>query len=125
EMLKRVQVYHEGRYPAYRPFHPDREGMVLGDGASALLLTNKSEHAVGEILGLGSVSESIGLTGVSSDGRALALAIKNALSDAKLRPADITAIVAHGAGTKKGDQAELNAIDSVFEKNSPPITCDK
>ena len=43
----------------------------------------------------------------------------------ELKPEDIDIIVTHAPGTIKGDQAEINAVKSVFKTNIPALTNNK
>ena len=80
---------------ASRPWDKDRDGFVLGDGAGVMVL-EEYEHAK------------------SRDGAGAALAMQNAINDAKVDIADIGYINAHGTSTPAGDIAETNAVKSVF-----------
>lgn len=124
-MLRRIRIYHRYDDQTYTPFHPHRSGMVLGDGCALHLLTTVKDGAIAEILGVGSHSERSTLTGLSTDGQALIAAIHAAMADAGLGSSEIHAIVAHGAGTKRGDAAELAAYHKIFGHQLPPLICDK
>lgn len=102
-----------------RPFSKDRHGMILGEGA-AMLVIESLEHAQargakirGEIVGFGMSSDASHITKPSADGAALA--IRNALKDAQITPAQVGYINAHGTGTQVNDPMESAAIKSVFE----------
>ena len=113
----------------YRPFHPERSGIAIGEGAGCAILegAEDSDLVSGDIVisGFGSASEHATLTGVSKNGDCLVAAIKKALSDSELELSDIDFIVAHGAGTKRGDPAELKAYERFFGDSLPPMTCHK
>lgn len=127
-ILNRARVY--SRYPVenpwpHRPLHPDRSGMVLADGAALLCIERRPTDPCVEILAYAGASESSGLTGVSSDGAALQLAILSAIKQSGLKLEDIDLIVGHGASTKKGDQAELACYHKVFGEQRPPLVFHK
>jgi 3-oxoacyl-[acyl-carrier-protein] synthase II len=104
---------------ASRPFDKNRTGMVAGEGAGMIVLEElESAKARGatilaEVVGFGSsyVSDEnlIGKCDV-----ALAHAIRSALRDAKLEPANVGHINAHGLGTSERDADEARAIHEVF-----------
>lgn len=103
---------------ACRPFHSDRAGLVLGEGAAALVLEDW-EHAVSrgariyaELAGYGCTSDSSHL--VRPDARGQAAAMRMALEQAGLGTADIGYINAHGTATREGDPTEVDAIRRVF-----------
>jgi nodulation protein E len=101
-----------------RPFSADREGLVLGDGAGALVLETEA-HAkarnapiLAEIAGAGLCADAGDIVSPDPDGAARALRL--CLADADLEPRDICYINAHGTGTMGNDKAETQAIRSVF-----------
>ena len=114
-----------------RPFDADRSGSLFGEGAGALVLeTEESAHArgatvIGEVLGGGHAGEATGLVAIRDDGDGLARAIGDALHDAKIGPADIGMIVAHGNGTPQSDASEAAALRKVFGASMPPVTAFK
>ncbi|MEQ8209587.1 MAG: beta-ketoacyl synthase N-terminal-like domain-containing protein [Lacipirellulaceae bacterium] len=103
---------------ASRPFDKDRTGMVLGEGAGALLLEER-EAAIargatiyGEILGTGSAAGDM-LAEQSSNDKSLATAGNAALQEAQLKPDQLGHISAHGLGTVEADAQEAQAIAAV------------
>ena len=99
---------------ACRPFDADRAGCVLGEGAAALVLESldaardRGARIRGEILGYGETSDATHLTNPSIEGQAQA--IRLALTDAGLAPADIGFINAHGTATRANDTTESASI---------------
>ena len=135
-ILQAARVYSrtsdedETRYPC-RPMHPSRSGLVMGEGAAMIALANEpsrspSVNGVGQVVvsGYGAATEPATLTGISREGGVLCLAIARALHDAGLQPADVGLIVGHGAGTLKGDAAELQAYQQAF-REVPPLVLHK
>ena len=114
-----------------RPFDTRRDGSLLGEGAGALVLETEASAAarnatvLGEVLGAGYASEGLGLLEIRKDGDGLARAIREALADAQLSPADVGMIVAHGNGTRASDASEAAAIRTVFSTTAPPVTAFK
>ena len=105
---------------ASRPWDKDRDGFVLGDGAGVLVL-EEYEHAkargakiYAELAGFGMSGDAYHMTSPPADGAGAALAMQNAINDAKVDIADIGYINAHGTSTPAGDIAETNAVKSVF-----------
>lgn len=101
-----------------RPFSINRKGMVLGEGAGALVLERlaDAETRGAEIIGL--------LKGISANADAshivkpeqdsIARAMHLALENAELAPEDIGHINAHGTGTELNDRLESEAINRLF-----------
>ncbi|MFT8211298.1 MAG: beta-ketoacyl-ACP synthase II [Symbiopectobacterium sp.] len=105
---------------ASRPWDKDRDGFVLGDGAGIMVL-EEYEHAkkrgakiYAEIVGFGMSSDAYHMTSPPENGAGAALAMKNALLDAGITPAQVGYINAHGTSTPAGDLAETHAVKSVF-----------
>jgi len=111
-----------------RPFDAERKGTVFGEGAGAALLETESSTkarggaALGEFLGVGSVTEGIGIVDVRADGDGVQRAIELALADAKIAAKDVGMIVAHGNGTRGSDASEAVALRAVFGQDIPPVT---
>ncbi len=101
-----------------RPFSARRNGLVLGEGAGALVLESL-EHArsrgaapIAEIAGYGISSDAMHLAKPDPAGQAAAM--RAALADANLAPSAIGYINAHGTATPVGDVAETESIRAVF-----------
>ncbi|MDI6948822.1 beta-ketoacyl-ACP synthase II [Serratia sp. Se-RSmG] len=105
---------------ASRPWDKDRDGFVLGDGAGMMVL-EEYEHAkkrgakiYAEVVGFGMSSDAYHMTSPPENGAGAALAMENALLDSGVTPSQIGYINAHGTSTPAGDQAEAQAVKSVF-----------
>ena len=113
---------------ALRPFDAKHDGSAMGEGAAALTLETegaaqeRAATVLGEVLGFGSAGEAQGLLPVRDDGDGLVRAIRAALADAGLQPADVGLVVAHGNGTPNSDRSEARALAEVFGAGLPPVT---
>ena len=105
---------------ASRPWDKDRDGFVLGDGAGVLVLESldsanrRGAQIYAELTGFGMSGDAYHMTSPPESGEGAASAMVNALNDAKLDPADVEYINAHGTSTATGDIAETQAVKSVF-----------
>ncbi|WP_034270141.1 beta-ketoacyl-[acyl-carrier-protein] synthase family protein [Actinospica robiniae] len=105
---------------ASRPFAADRDGFVLGEGAAVVVLESARHaaargarvHAV--LAGAGIASDAYHFTAPAPDGRGQISAIRKALGQAGIAPADVSHVNAHATGTAVGDAAEAGAIREVF-----------
>lgn len=110
-----------------RPFSKDRQGMIIGEGSGVLILENEEDaikrgaKIYGEVKGWGASADAYHITGPKSEGDTIALAIKNAIKNAKLDVDDINYIAAHGTGTLANDSTETNAIKNVFNEKAYSI----
>ena len=101
-----------------RPFSLGRRGLILGEGAAMFVLEPldaaraRGAPVWGEIAGFGMSSDAHHLTQPLAQGAALAM--RNALADARPAPESIGYINAHGTGTQANDAAEVEAIRAVF-----------
>jgi 3-oxoacyl-[acyl-carrier-protein] synthase II len=118
------------RYPgdpaaASRPFAADRDGFVLGEGAGVAVLESAA-HAAGRgarvraaLAGAGIAADAYHITAPAPDGAGQVTAMRKALVQAGLEPADVSYVNAHATGTPVGDTAEAGAIRDVFGSRIP------
>jgi nodulation protein E len=108
----------DGPASACRPFSRDRRGLVVGEGAGVVVLEDW-EHArrrgavvLAELAGYGATADAGHLTqpGV----RAPAQAMRLALEQARLTPAGVDYVNAHGTGTPLNDATETAVVKEVF-----------
>ena len=118
---------------ASRPFDADRDGFVLGEGGSVLVLESL-EHALArgaeplaELAGYGATADAHHITQPAPEGEGGARAMRIALKKAGLTPKDVGYINAHGTSTPMNDKYETMAIKSVFgpEAYKIPISSTK
>ena len=133
-VMQTEQLANEADDPASasRPFDKHRSGMVAGEGAGMLILESadsaqaRGARVYGEVLGFGASS----VADRNLNGRcdvALINALRAALADADLAPADIGHINAHGLSTHDRDIEEARAIREVFTDKTDdlPLTAVK
>ncbi|MGW1848133.1 beta-ketoacyl-[acyl-carrier-protein] synthase family protein [Streptomyces sp. NPDC001966] len=112
---------------ASRPFDHTRNGFVLGEGAAVLVIEEyehartRGAHIYAEISGFASRSNAYHMTGLRPDGVEMAAAITAALDEARLLPADIDYINAHGSGTKQNDKHETEAFKRSLGKRAHEV----
>lgn len=106
-----------------RPFDKHRDGLVIGEGAGALILESL-DHAqargakiYGEIVGFATNCDAAHITQPQQE--TMQICIAKSINQAGLEPADIGYISAHGTATDRGDIAESHATAAVFGNKTP------
>ncbi|MFJ7976087.1 beta-ketoacyl-ACP synthase II [Peribacillus sp. NPDC096379] len=109
---------------ASRPFDVKRDGFVIGEGAGIIILEDlefarkRGATIYCEIVGYGSTGDAYHITAPAPGGEGGARAMKQAVSDADLKPEDIQYINAHGTSTAYNDKYETMAIKEVFGQHA-------
>ena len=114
-----------------RPFDARRDGFVMGEGAGVLVL-EREEHAAargakvyGRVVGYGASNDAFDMVQPDEGGLGAQVAMRAALADAGVAPADVDFISAHGTGTPFNDRIETLAIHEVFGSTPPPVSSTK
>ncbi|MGW4940900.1 beta-ketoacyl-[acyl-carrier-protein] synthase family protein [Actinoplanes sp. NPDC004185] len=116
DAIKATSPRNDDPATASRPFDLTRNGFVLGEGAAVLVLEElgharrRGAHIYAEITGHASRCNAYSMTGLRSDGREMADAIRAALVRSRIDPAGIDYVNAHGSATKQNDRHETAAI---------------
>lgn len=109
-----------------KPFDAERDGLVLGEAASALLL-GAGDSQDFRLLGGANLCDTHSMSAANADGSSVAAAINAALAEAHLPHTAVTAIKAHGTASLLNDEAEAAGLLRVFSagnfssNNVPPI----
>jgi len=113
-----------------KPFSANRTGIVLGEGAAAVVLEREDRARArgaqirAELAGYGNASDARGISKPDADGQVRAM--RAALAQAGLSPADIDYVNAHGTATSIGDVVETTALKCVFsDSHMPPVSSTK
>ncbi|MFN2388554.1 MAG: beta-ketoacyl-ACP synthase II [Actinomycetota bacterium] len=105
---------------ASRPFDAERDGFVFGEGAGVLVLESRA-HAeargatiLGRIVGYGASADAHHVTQPDPEGAGASLAMRRAMVDAGMEPADVDYVNAHGTSTPFNDRVETVAIKAAL-----------
>ena len=125
--MKALSERNDSPATASRPFDATRDGFVMGEGGGIVIL-EELEHArargaqiYAEIVGYGATGDAYHLTAPAPEGEGAQRAMRKAMKDAGLEPADIDYINAHGTSTPANDLNETKAIKAVFGEYAPKI----
>ncbi len=101
-----------------RPFDADRDGLVVGEGAAALVLEElahakaRGADILAEIAGFGTTNNGGDL--ILPSRASIERTIRAGLANARLAADELDYISAHGTATQVGDIAEAEAIGAVY-----------
>jgi len=116
----------EGLDECARPFDRRRNGMLIGEGGAALVLDCEPVRTpYAWCSGFGIARDTTATISDWGTGHsAVAAAMRAAIDDAGLAPADIDAVYASANGTRRADRLEALAIGSLFA-TMPPVVAVK
>ena len=99
------------------PFSRNRDGINIGEGAAAFLVSATPGPV--ELLGIGESSDAHHITAPDPEGRGASAAMAQALRQAGLGPDEIGYINLHGTGTPLNDAMEARAVTTIFPPSTP------
>jgi 3-oxoacyl-[acyl-carrier-protein] synthase II len=116
---------------ASRPFDTERDGFVIGEGATCVVLESleraraRGATIYGEVAGYGRNADAYHITAPSPGGAGAAVCMQLALDDAGIATSAVGHVNAHGTSTELNDAAEAEAVRKVFGDSPPPVTSTK
>jgi 3-oxoacyl-[acyl-carrier-protein] synthase II len=111
-----------------RPFSLDRPGLLLGEGAAALVLESergarmRGRSPLARVEGFGLSCDAYHVTAPHPEGQGAARAMREALGRAGVGPEAVDYVNAHGTGTPHNDRMECRALAEVFGGRRVPVS---
>jgi 3-oxoacyl-[acyl-carrier-protein] synthase II len=132
-LLGRLATACDNPAAASRPFDLGRTGYVAAEGAAVFMLEardvaeKRGARIYGEVLGTGAACTTAGVNACDADGRAVALAVRQALAAAGIEPRDLAAVFAHGPALAMHDRSEAAGLAAALGSaaKSVPVTAIK
>ena len=118
--IRALSTNNQSPKEACRPFDKNRDGFVMAEGSTILVLENeetakkRGAKIYGYVDGYGTTTDAYHITAPSEGGEGAVRAMKKALEDAGVNKEEINYINAHGTSTPINDKNETMAIKSVF-----------
>jgi 3-oxoacyl-[acyl-carrier-protein] synthase II len=119
-IIRAMSTRNDDPGAASRPFDRDRDGFVMGEGATVLVLEElerakaRGAHIYAEVVGYGISNDAHHMTAPRPDGSQAARSMRLALRDAGITPGEVGYVNAHGSSTPLNDPTETIAIRQTF-----------
>ena len=118
--IRALSTNNENPKEACRPFDKNRDGFVMGEGSTVLVMESEESakkrgaNIYGYISGYGATTDAHHITAPAEGGKGAVEAMKKALADAEIRNEEVDYSNAHGTSTPANDKNETAAIKTVF-----------
>jgi 3-oxoacyl-[acyl-carrier-protein] synthase II len=112
---------------ACRPFDRTRDGFILGEGGSALILEDlelakaRGARIYAEYIGYGSAADGFDMIAPVDGGEGSARAMRMALARYDVPPDEVGMVNPHGTATPVGDLREAQALWATFGQHTPDV----
>jgi 3-oxoacyl-[acyl-carrier-protein] synthase II len=110
-----------------RPFDKGRDGFVMGEGGTVLVLEEygrakaRGARIYAEVVGYGNSNDAHHMTAPRPDASQAARAMRIALADGHVQPSEVSYVNAHGSSTPLNDPTETTAIRLVFGEHAEKL----
>jgi 3-oxoacyl-[acyl-carrier-protein] synthase II len=126
-IIRAMSTRNDDPERASRPFDKGRDGFVMGEGGTVLVLEeyerakSRGARIYAEVVGYGNSNDAHHMTAPRPDATQAARAMRMALADGHVNPADIAYVNAHGSSTPLNDPVETAAIRQVFGEHAEQL----
>jgi len=118
--IRALSTNNDSPQEACKPFDKNRDGFVMGEGSTVLIMEseesakNRGAEIYGYVSGYGSTTDAFHITAPAEGGAGAVKAMGKALEDAGIKASDVDYINAHGTSTPANDKNETDAIKTVL-----------
>ena len=118
--IRALSTNNDSPQEACKPFDKNRDGFVMGEGSTVLIMEseesakNRGAKIYGYVSGYGSTTDAFHITAPAEGGAGAVKAMGKALEDAGIKASDVDYINAHGTSTPANDKNETDAIKTVL-----------
>ena len=125
--IRALSTKNETPTEACSPFDKNRDGFVMAEGSTVLVLESevsakkRGVDIYGYVDGYGSTTDAHHITAPAEGGAGAVRAMEKALNDAKLEKNNVDYVNAHGTSTPSNDKNETAAIKTLFEEDSTSL----
>ncbi|MGH7679675.1 MAG: beta-ketoacyl-ACP synthase II [Gemmatimonadaceae bacterium] len=119
-IIRAMSMRNDDPERSSRPFDKGRDGFVMGEGGTVLVLEeyerarSRGARMYAEVVGYGNSNDAHHMTAPRPDASQAARAMRMALADGHVSPTDVAYVNAHGSSTPLNDPTETSAIRQVF-----------
>ena len=125
--MRALSTRNDAPERASRPFDAQRDGFVVGEGSGMLILEalevaeRRGANILAEVVGYGMSGDAFHITQPAEHGDGGRRSSLTAIKDAKITPADVGYVNAHGTSTPMGDAIETEALKRVFGERAKKV----
>ncbi|WP_233355718.1 beta-ketoacyl synthase N-terminal-like domain-containing protein [Henriciella litoralis] len=108
---------------AMRPFDERRNGLILGEGSAAMVLSRSADSDTSlAVLGGASLTDTHSISASNPDGSSIEVVIRKALANSDVEAGSVWAVKSHGTASLLNDEGESAGLTRVFGERLPMVS---